>query len=135
MGKVLWKNLSFLDGDVFTIFNDYYCKSSNQTELSMENALSICKEDTNCAMVSTLECTKEDSIYGLCNRSTELIPKLEACTLWKIGNKTTSEIPKRVNIFNLGDHRFKTWFLQKFYSPTLPWWTKKWRRDRCRLRR
>ena len=89
----------FSDANFFTTVNNTYCKSSYQTELGFANATSKCKEDTNCAMVSTLECTKEDSIYGLCNRSTELIPKLEACTLWKIGNKTTSEIPKRVNIF------------------------------------
>ena len=82
----------FLDGNFFSTFNGYYCKSTYQTERGIANATSKCKEDANCAMVSTLECTDGDSLYGLCNKSTELIPKLEACTLWKIGTEMTFKI-------------------------------------------
>ena len=66
------------------MLNGYYCKSSYQTERGIANATSKCKEDTNCAMVSTLQCNDEDSVYSLCESSTELFPKLGACTRWKI---------------------------------------------------
>ena len=76
-----------IDGDYFSSVKDYYCKSPYQTVRGFANATSICKEDANCAMVSTSECTNGDSVYRLCENSTELLPKLEACTLWKIGNE------------------------------------------------
>ena len=81
-----------LDGGFFSKVNGYYCGSSYQTERGFANSTSKCKEDNNCAMVSTLQCTNGESVYSLCNKSTELVPKLEACTLWKIGNATTSKI-------------------------------------------
>ena len=88
----------FLDGEFFSKFNGYYCKSFYQTERGIANATSKCNEDTNCAMVSTLECTNDASIYSLCNKSTELIPNLKACTLWKIGNEMTFKISNMVYI-------------------------------------
>ena len=88
-----------LDGEYFYSFNKYYCKSSYQTENGIANATAKCKEDEKCAMVSTLNCANGGSLYSLCEKSTELIPKLEACTLWKIGNKITSKISKKFYIY------------------------------------
>ena len=86
----------FLDGEFFSKFNGYYCKSFYQTERGIANATSKCKEDIDCGMVSTLECTDGESLYSLCNKQTEMIPKLDACTLWKIGNEMTLQISRRV---------------------------------------
>ena len=77
------------DGEYFTTFNKYHCKSFYQTEHGIANATTKCKEDEKCAMVSTLDCANGDSVYSLCEKSSELIPKLEACTLWKIGTEIT----------------------------------------------
>ena len=86
------------DGEYFTTFNKYHCKSFYQTEHGIANATTKCKEDEKCAMVSALDCANGGSLYSLCEKSTELIPKLEACTLLKIGNKITSNISKRFHI-------------------------------------
>ena len=100
MLKLLHKQVFlFLDGNFFSTLNGYYCKSSYQTERGIANATSKCKEDTNCAMVSTLECANGDSLYSLCNKSTELIPNLEACTLWKIGNEMAIKINFKSGIY------------------------------------
>ena len=88
--KLLWKCVFQLpDGEYFTTFNKYHCKSFYQTEHGIANATTKCKEDEKCAMISTLDCANGDSVYSLCEKSSELIPKLEACTLWKIGNEIT----------------------------------------------
>ena len=90
----MWKITSrtcllYLDGEYFSTYNKYYCKSSYQTVHGIANATTKCKEDEKCAMISTLDCANGDSVYSLCEKSSELIPKLEACTLWKIGNEIT----------------------------------------------
>ena len=71
------------------MYDNYHCKSSYQTERGLENATLKCKEDINCAMVSSLTCDDIDSEYLLCNESTKMIPNLEACTLWKRGSIVT----------------------------------------------
>ena len=88
--KLLSKRVIQLpDGEYFTTFNKYHCKSFYQTEHGIANATTKCKEDEKCAMISTLDCANGDSVYSLCEKSSELIPKLEACTVWKIGNEIT----------------------------------------------
>ena len=89
----------FLDDGLFSMVNNYHCKSSNQTEVGIANATSKCGEDPNCAMVSTLKCNDEDAVYNLCEMSTELVPKLGACTRWKIGTELTFTISKRISTF------------------------------------
>ena len=74
-----------LDDGRFSMVDNYYCKSLNQTEVGIADATSKCGEDPNCAMVSTLICNDEDAVYSLCELSTKLVPKLGACTRWKIG--------------------------------------------------
>ena len=76
--------------------DNYYCNSLNQTEVGIANATSKCSEDPNCAMVSTLKCNDEDLVYSLCEMSTKLVPKLGACTRWKIGTEITFKISKRI---------------------------------------
>ena len=76
--------------------NNYYCKSSNQTEVGIANATSKCGEASNCAIVSTLKCNDEDAVYNLCEISTELVPKLGACTRWKIGTEIMFKISKKI---------------------------------------
>ena len=84
----------FSDGSDFSEYNSYFCKSPYQTEYSLTNATSKCREDTKCAMISSLgqwdngliKCNGEDSEYQLCEKSTELVPNMQACTLWKKSN-------------------------------------------------
>ena len=100
--------------------DNYYCKSSNQTEVGITDATSKCSEDPNCAMVSTLKCNDEDLVYSLCEMSTKLVPKLGACTRWKIGTEVTFNISYRIYKFKILELRFKMYFSQQSYSPTLP---------------
>ena len=88
--------LIFLDEGLFSMVDNYYCKSSYQIEDGIANATSKCGEDPKCLMVSTLKCNDENPGYGLCEMSTELVPKLGACTRWKIGTKMTFKISKRI---------------------------------------
>ena len=81
-----------LDGFDFSMYNDYYCKSSYQTETGLEAATTNCREDINCTMVSSLDCNDDDSEYKLCEKSTELLPKIDSCTLWKKGKNIKIEI-------------------------------------------
>ena len=90
----------FLDDGLFSMVNNYYCKSSIQTEVGIANATSKCGEDPNCAMVSTLTCNDEDAVYNLCEISTELAPKLGACTRWKIGTEIMFKISKKIYTFS-----------------------------------
>ena len=76
----------FLDGNGFSMYLDYHCKSTYQTESDFTTATTLCRNDINCVMVSSMNCGDEDSEYELCNEL-ELVPKLEACTYWKLGNK------------------------------------------------
>ena len=96
---------SFLDGTDFSEVNSYYCKSSYRTERGLTNATLMCREDVNCAMISSFECGNGESEYRLCGNSTELIPKLETCTLWKKGNIIN------VQSFNIISQIFKIPFL------------------------
>ena len=73
-----------LDGFEFSMYKNYYYKSSYQTETGLEAATKRCKEDINCTMVSALDCGL-DSEYKLCEHSTDLLPKVDSCTLYKIG--------------------------------------------------
>ena len=77
--------------------NNYHCESSNQTEVGIANATSKCGKDPNCAMVSTLSCNDGDAVYNLCEMSTELVPKLGACTRWKIGTELTFTISNKIS--------------------------------------
>ena len=104
----------FIDGHNFSELNGYYCGSSYVTEHGLTNATLKCREDINCAMVSTLECTDGDSEYRLCEKSTELIPRLEACTLWKKGNIMNiqcSEYGLYINFVDYIDHLNYTCFI------------------------
>ena len=74
-----------LDGFDFSMYRNYYCKSSYQTETGLEAATKKCREDINCTVVSSLDCNVEDSEYKLCDNPTELLPKIDSCTLWKHG--------------------------------------------------
>ena len=76
-----------LDGFEFSMYKDYYCEFSYQTEAGLEAATEKCEEDINCTMVSALECDL-DSEYKLCDHSTELLPKIDSCTLWKLGKNS-----------------------------------------------
>ena len=78
-----------LDGEQFSTFNHYYCKFSYRTENGIANATTKCNEEDKCAMISTLDCADGNSVYSLCEKSTELIPESEACTLKKKGNEVT----------------------------------------------
>ena len=73
-----------LDGFGFSMYNDYYCKSSYETVTGLEAATTKCSEDIKCTMVSSLDCN-EDSEYELCEKSTDMLPKLDSCTLLKKG--------------------------------------------------
>ena len=74
-----------LDGIDFSTYPKYFCKSY-QTANGFSNATTQCQQDDECAMISSLQCDDKDSEYHLCKKSSEMIPKLEACTLWKKGN-------------------------------------------------
>ena len=76
----------FLDGDDFSISNSYYCESAFQTHRGLAEAAAKCRNNINCAMLSSLECEDELSEYRLCEISTNLIPNVDACTFWKMGN-------------------------------------------------
>ena len=80
--------LDGLDGFDFSRYNNYYCKSSYKTVTGVVAAMTKCREDIKCAMISSLDCNTEDSEYTLCEKSTELLPKLESCTLWKKGENS-----------------------------------------------
>ena len=96
--------ITCLDGDQFSKVNHYYCKFAYRTEDGIANATTKCKEEDKCAMISTLDCSDGESVYSLCETSTELIPKSEACTMKKKGNKVTLEILKRIHI-NMLNHQ------------------------------
>ena len=97
--------------------NNYHCESWNQTEVGIANATSKCGEDPNCAMVSTLNCNDEDAIYNLCEMSTELVPKLGACTRWKIGTELMFTISKKISTFKILEMRFKIYFRNNLIVP------------------
>ena len=80
-----------LDGFDFSMYKNYYCKISHQTETGLEAATKRCKEDINCTMVSSLDCNG-DSEYNLCEKSTEFLPKLDSCTLYKNGKNMSIRI-------------------------------------------
>ena len=86
--------LDGLDGLDFSRYNNYYCKSSYKTVTGVVAATTKCREDIKCAMISSLACNTEDSEYTLCEKSTELLPKLESCTLWKKGKNIWIEMTK-----------------------------------------
>ena len=73
-----------LDGFEFSMYQNYYCKSSYQNETGLEAATKKCEKDINCTMVSALVCGL-DSEYKLCDNSTELLPNVDSCILWKHG--------------------------------------------------
>ena len=88
-----------LDGKQFSTFDHYYCKFAYRTENGIANATAKCNEEDKCAMISTLDCSDDKSVYSLCEKSTELIPKSEACTLKKKGNEVTLKFLKRIHIY------------------------------------
>ena len=118
-----------LDG-VFSIYNDYYCNSSSKYETGLEAATTKCSEDINCAILSSLDC-KEDSEYELCEKSTEMLPKLDSCTLWKKGKNIWIEITKlSLYIFRRNQYYLKLCLrFTIFCSTALLWWKEKRRRD------
>ena len=75
------------------MYNDYYCKSSYETVTGLEAATTKCSEDIKCTMVSSLDCN-EDSEYELCEKSTDMLPKLDSCTLLKKGKNIWIEMTK-----------------------------------------
>ena len=89
-----------LDGEQFSTFDHYYCKFAYRTEKGIANATTKCKEEDKCAMISTLDCADGESVYSLCEKSTELIPKSEACTLKKKGNEVKLKFLKRIHIYS-----------------------------------
>ena len=47
--------------------------------------MSICRDDTECSMVSSLKCDDEDFDYQTCQESPEMIQNEESCTFRKKG--------------------------------------------------
>ena len=90
-----------LDGKQFSTFHHYYCKFAYRTENGIANATTKCKKEDKCAMISTLDCSDGESVYSLCEKSTELIPKSEACTLKKKGNEVTLKFLNTIHIYML----------------------------------
>ena len=82
----------FSDGTDFKKYEGYYCKSFFKTEKSLVDAISECRQNVNCSMVSTSNCRNASTGYRLCEQSTELIPSLEACYHWKKGNFLLNQI-------------------------------------------
>ena len=75
----------FSDGTDFKKYEGYYCKSFFKTKKSLVDAISECRQNVNCSMVSTSNCRNASSGHRLCEQSTELIPNFEACYHWKKG--------------------------------------------------
>ena len=120
-----------LDGFGFSMYNDYYCKSSYETVTGLEAATTKCSDDIKCTMVSSLDCN-EDSEYELCEKSTDMLPKLDSCTLLKKGKNIWIEITKSslYNHFCQNQYYLKLNLrLKKRCSTALLWWKEKWRRD------
>ena len=88
-----------LDGKQFSTFDHYYCKFAYRTENGIANATTKCNEEDKCAMISTLDCSDDKAVYSLCEKSTELIPKPEACTLKKKGDEVTLKFLKSIHIY------------------------------------
>lgn len=75
-----------LDGSDFVKYENFYCKFSNATEnYSLPIAMSICRDDTECSMVSSLKCDDEGFDYQTCQESPEMIQNEESCTFRKKG--------------------------------------------------
>ena len=96
------------------MFDHYYCKLSYRTENGIANATTKCNEDDKCAMISTLDCSGAESVYSLCEKSTELIPKSEACTLKKKGNEVTLKFLKRIYIYMLNYQEISQTYIRLF---------------------
>ena len=103
-----------LDGDQFSTFDHYYCKFAYRTENGIANATTKCKEEDKCAMISTLDCSDGESVYSLCEKSTELIPKSEACTLKKKGNEVTLKVLKRIHIYMVNYQEISQRYIRLF---------------------
>ena len=74
---MLW----YLDGSDFPKGNGFYCTDNYENETSLVIAISKCRNNINCSMVSALNC--DTSEYLLCGKSSELIAKDEACYFQK----------------------------------------------------
>ena len=117
--NIIVKNTLFpcslcVDGDQFSTFKHYYCKFAYRTEKGIANATTKCKEEDKCAMISTLDCSDGESVYSLCEKSTELIPKSEACTLKKKGNEVTLKFLKRIYIYMLNYQEISQTYIRLF---------------------
>ena len=79
-----------LDGTDFPKYEAYRCNSYSyyHTEATLANAISSCRDDINCSMVSIPECSNETSEFQLCSQSPEMIPDLKSCTYRKKGTVT-----------------------------------------------
>ena len=79
-----------IDGTDFPKYEAYRCNSYSyyHTEATLANAISSCRDDINCSMVSILECSNETSEFQLCSQSPEMIHDLKSCTYRKKGTVT-----------------------------------------------
>ena len=74
----------YLDGTDFTKYQNFYCKSESES-YDLPNALSKCRKEVDCSMVSALACDNDTSKYQLCDQSQELIQNERSCTFKKKG--------------------------------------------------
>ena len=75
----------------FQKYEDLYCKSSYKKESSLLIAISKCRDDVNCSMVSAQSCDNDTSEYHLCRKDPELTPSENACYYLKKGKPTKTQ--------------------------------------------
>lgn len=82
--------LQHLDGSDFQKVEGFYCMSHYKNETSLVLALSKCRLDVNCLMVSAPICKNQTSYpeYYLCGKTPELRQNDDACYYRKSGTLT-----------------------------------------------
>ena len=78
-------DLLFLDGTDFSKYLNFYCKAESEN-YDLLSAISKCREDVDCSMVSSLVCNNDTSQYQICGKFPTLIRTEESCTFRKKGN-------------------------------------------------
>ena len=75
----------YLEETDFQKYANSYCTPSYQNENSLLIAISKCRDDENCSMVSATSCDDDMATYHLCRKDAELISSNKACHYLKKG--------------------------------------------------
>ena len=75
----------YLEETDFQKYANFYCNPAYHNESSLLIAISKCRDDVNCSMVSATSCDDDMAKYHLCRKDPELVSSDKACYYLKKG--------------------------------------------------